>query len=95
VANQRLTPLSDPARLSDPWLRAIVTVPELRRSLSTTSLGTHDIGTMAALMVKPKSSVVMTFAADPSPGLAYNRFSGNAIVFLSIVTYPLRTAALQ
>ncbi|HUZ32802.1 MAG TPA: DUF882 domain-containing protein [Xanthobacteraceae bacterium] len=95
VANQRLTPLSDPARLSDPWLRAIVTVPELRRSLSTTSLGTRDIRTMAALMVKPESSVVMTFAADPSPGLAYNRFSGNAIVFLSIVTYPLRTAALQ
>jgi uncharacterized protein YcbK (DUF882 family) len=95
VANQRLTPLSDPAQLSDPWLRAIVTVPELRRSLSTSSLGTRDIRTMAALMVKPASSVVMTFAADPSPGLAYNRFSGNAIVFLSIVTYPLRTASLR
>ncbi|MDE2373686.1 MAG: DUF882 domain-containing protein, partial [Hyphomicrobiales bacterium] len=95
VANQHLTPLSDPARLSDPWLRAIVTVADLRHSLSATSLGVHNIRTLAALMIKPQSSIFMTFAADPSPGLADSRFSGDAIVFLSIVTYPLRTAALQ
>ncbi len=96
VAHQRLaTPLSDPARLSDPWLRAVVAAPDMSRSPSTSSLGGHDIRTMAALMVKPESSVVMTFAADPSPGLSYNRFSGSAIMFLSTVIYPLRTADLR
>jgi hypothetical protein len=96
VANQRLaTPLSDPARLNDPWLRAIVAAPNMSRSLSITSLGARDFRALAPLMVKPESSVVMTFAVDPSPGLAYNRFSGSAIVFLSTVTYPLRTADLQ
>ena len=96
VANQRLaSPLSDPARLNDPWLRAIVAAPEMSRSPSISSLGARDIRTMAVLMVKPQSSVVMTFTADPSPGLAYNRFSGSAIIFLSTVTYPLRTADLR
>ncbi len=95
VANQRVTPLSDPGRLSDPWLRALLATHDLSHSLSTTTLGTRDIRTLAALMIKPQSSVVMTFVADPSPGLATNRFSGDAIVFLSIVTYPLRTADLR
>jgi uncharacterized protein YcbK (DUF882 family) len=95
VANQKIaSPLADTTRL-DPFLRAILMAPSMSRSLSTTSLGAHDVRTMAALMVKPESSVVMTFAADPSPGLAYNRFSGSAIVFLSTVTYPLRTADLR
>jgi uncharacterized protein YcbK (DUF882 family) len=98
VANQRLaTPLADASRLSDPWLRAILMAPDMSRSLSTTSLGARDIRTMAALMVKPNSSVMMTFAADPNPGLAYDRFSGSAIVFISTVSYPtqIHTADLR
>jgi hypothetical protein len=38
---------------------------------------------------------MMTFAADPNPGLDHNRFSGAAIVFVSTVSYPTRTALLQ
>ena len=50
---------------------------------------------LASLMIKPHNSVMMTFAADPNPGLAEDRFSGAAIVFVSTVSYPTHTAALQ
>ncbi len=37
----------------------------------------------------------MAFAADPNPGLDNDHFSGTAIVFISTVSYPTRTASLQ
>jgi uncharacterized protein YcbK (DUF882 family) len=78
-----------------PWLRAIVLSPSVHRFLSTAALGAHDLTSLASLMVKPKRSVMMTFAADPNPGLDHDRFSGAAIVFVSTVSYPTRTALLQ
>jgi len=39
--------------------------------------------------------VMMTFAADPNPGLTADRFSGSAVVFISTVTWGARTAALR
>jgi uncharacterized protein YcbK (DUF882 family) len=78
-----------------PWLRAIVLSPSVHRFLSTAALGAHDLTSLASLMVKPKRSVMMTFAADPNPSLDHNRFSGAAIVFVSTVSYPTRTALLQ
>jgi hypothetical protein len=47
------------------------------------------------MMHKPPSTVMMTFAADPHLGLMAERFTGSAIVFMSTVTFGLRTAALQ
>jgi hypothetical protein len=38
---------------------------------------------------------MMMFAADPNPGLDHEHFSGAAIVFVSTVNYPTRTASLQ
>ena len=46
-------------------------------------------------MVKPANSVMMTFAAEPQPGLAQDHFSGNAIVFVSTVTYPMQHGSLR
>jgi len=82
-------------RLENPWLRAIVLAPNVHRFLTTLALGTRDFRTLAALMVKPHRSVMMTFAADPNPGLDHDRFSGSAVVFVSTVSYPTRTVALQ
>jgi len=78
-----------------PWLHAIVLSPSVHRFLSTAALGAHDLTSLASLMVKPKRSVMMRFAADPNPGLDHDRFSGAAIVFVSTVSYPTRTALLQ
>jgi uncharacterized protein YcbK (DUF882 family) len=86
---------SDP-RLGNPWMRAIVLSPSVHRFLTTVALGVRDFRTLAAMMVKPTSSVLMTFAADPNPGLEHDHFTGAAIVFVSTVNYPSgRTASLH
>jgi len=85
-------------RLDNPWLRALIVSPNVRHFLTTLVLGTKDLTTLTALMRKPSSSVMMTFASDPSVGLTHDRFSGSAIVFLPTVTYATataRTAGLQ
>ena len=84
------------ARLQNPWLRAVLVAPSVHRFLTTLALGAHDFRSLAALMVKPRSSVMMTFAAEPNPGLDHERFSGPAVVFVSTVSYATpRTAILQ
>jgi uncharacterized protein YcbK (DUF882 family) len=87
--------LADARRLDDPWLRAIVWSPNVRRFLSITELGARDFRSLAAMMVKPANSVLMSFSADPQAGLTSDHFSGSAIVFISTITYPLHTAELQ
>jgi len=83
-------------RLENPWLRAVLVTPNVHRFLTTLALGTHDFRALAALMVKPRSTVMMTFATDPNPGLDHEHFSGPAVVFVSTVSYPTtRTAVLQ
>ena len=82
-------------RLDNPWLRAIILSPSVHRFLSTLAFGARDVTYLASLMVKPSSSVMMTFASDPNLGLSQDHFSGSAIVFLSTITYPTRTASLQ
>ena len=82
-------------RLDNPWLRAIILSPSVHRFLSTLAFGARDVTYLASLMVKPASSVMMTFTSDPNRGLSPDHFSGSAIVFLSTITYPTRTASLQ
>jgi uncharacterized protein YcbK (DUF882 family) len=83
-------------RLDNPWLHAVVAAPSVHRFLTTLALGSRDFRALAALMVKPRNSVMMTFAAEPNPGLDHDRFSGPAVVFVSTVSYPTtRTAILQ
>jgi hypothetical protein len=82
-------------RLDNPWLRAIILSPSVHRFLSTLAFGARDVTYLASLMVKPSSSVMMTFASDPNLGLSQDHFSGSAIVFLSTISYPTRTASLQ
>ena len=94
VANKTSTPLAEDAS-HDPWLRAIIVSPSVNRFLSITALGARDFRALAPLMAKPASSVMMTFAADPQPGLAQDHFTGSAIVFVATVTYPLHAAALE
>jgi Bacterial protein of unknown function (DUF882) len=82
-------------RLENPWLRAVLVAPSVHSFLTTLALGARDFRSLATLMVKPRSAVMMTFAADPYPGLNHERFSGPAVVFISTVSYPTRTAILQ
>ncbi len=96
VATKKVaTVLADATRLSDPWLRAILVSPSVNHYLCVTMLGVRDFRSLAELMVKPASSVMMSFAADPNPGLTPDHFSGSAVAFRPTMNYALRTAALQ
>jgi len=82
--------------VDSPWLRAIVLSPSVHHFMTTLALGARDLTSLAALMIKPASSVLMTFSTDPTMGLPHDHFSrGTAIVFLPTVTYRTRTASLQ
>jgi uncharacterized protein YcbK (DUF882 family) len=83
------------ARPENPWLRAVLVAPSVHRFLTTLALGARDFRALAALMVKPRNAVMMTFATDPNPGLDHEHFSGPAVVFVSTVSYSSRTAILQ
>ena len=37
--------------------------------------------------MKPSTSLVMTFSADPNLGMVADRFSGRAVVFLATATF--------
>jgi uncharacterized protein YcbK (DUF882 family) len=88
-------PVTPGTRFDDPWLRAVLLAPSLQTSMTTTVYGDPDLGELAALMRKPAATVIMTFCDDPLNGLEAERFSGDAVVFLSTVTFIGRTAALQ
>ena len=64
-----MTVVKDDAHLANPWLRAIVLSPSVKRFLTTVALGDRDFRALASLMVKPRNAVKMTFSADPNPGL--------------------------
>jgi uncharacterized protein YcbK (DUF882 family) len=81
--------------LDDPWVRAIARSPSVHHFLTITALGARDFRSLAPLMVKPDSSVMMTFGADTQLGLTDDRFTGSAIVFVPTVSYPIRSASLQ
>jgi hypothetical protein len=83
------------AHFDNPWLRAVMLSPSVHRYLNTLLLGDPDYLALAALIEKPASSVMMTFAAEPNPGLTADRFSGSAVVFVSTVTYGTHTASLR
>jgi uncharacterized protein YcbK (DUF882 family) len=83
------------ARFDDPWLAAVMVSPSVRNYLTVLMLGKEDYSTLASLVVKPAESVLMTFGAEPNPGLTDDRFSGSAVVFVATVTYRTQTAALH
>jgi hypothetical protein len=79
----------------EPWLRAMILTPNARAFLSTTKHGERDYTQMRSFMTKPSTALLMGFADDPSQGLATDRFSGEAVVFIATITFARRTAALQ
>jgi uncharacterized protein YcbK (DUF882 family) len=79
----------------DPWMRAAILAPNLANYMTVSGIGTQDYRSLDVFMRKPTSSVTMAFSADPNPGLAANRFSGQAVVFVTTTVFSARTAMLQ
>ena len=82
-------------RLNNPWTRGLMIAPSVQNSMVTTTFGVPDFRALSPFMLKPASSVVMTFTGDPHLGMTYDEFSGSAVVFPATVTFGLKTAALR
>jgi hypothetical protein len=63
--------------------------------MSTSQLGAPDYRALAPYLRKPSMSVMMTFSEDPYLGMSTAKFDGNAVVFVSTVTFYQRTALLR
>jgi uncharacterized protein YcbK (DUF882 family) len=83
------------ATYEDPWLRAMVLAPDLQNYLTVTAFEPPDPRQLRAMMQKPEAAVMMTFSNDPHLGMTSERFSGTAVVFVSTVSFPSRTAMLR
>ena len=46
-------------------------------------------------MVRPSSSVVMTFSSDPHLGMTTGAFTGPAVVFVATMSFNNQSAALR
>jgi uncharacterized protein YcbK (DUF882 family) len=82
-------------RFNDPWLRAMIVSPSAIEFMSTSLYGTLDTASLKTQMVKPATTVMMTFSDDPHLGMSSAHFKGNAVVFVATVTFRQRTAALR
>jgi hypothetical protein len=82
-------------RFNDPWMRAMIVAPSAGEFMSTSLLGEPDYRELASQLHKPTSTVMMAFADDPYLGMRTEKFSGSAVVFVSTVTFPQRTASLR
>lgn len=80
---------------NDPWLRAAILAPNLRQYMTAAPIGSPDTRGLNVFMQKPSSSVTMAFSLEPNAGLAADRFTGNAVVFVATTTFKARTALLQ
>ena len=67
--------------------------PNVSDYMTSTQLGAVDPRPLHELLHKPAQSLVMSFSAEPLPGLAADRFTGRAVVFLTTVTFAPQTTA--
>jgi uncharacterized protein YcbK (DUF882 family) len=82
-------------RYDDPWLRAMILAPSISNGMTATLYGDPDFAELRTLMNKPTSTLVMSFGDEAYPGIAANRFSGDAVVFLTTHVFERRTASLR
>jgi len=82
-------------QFNEPWLRALILSPSAQDFMSTASFGQTDYRSLAPYLRKPPTTVMMTFSADPQLGMTARKFSGTAVVFVSTMTFGMRTASLR
>jgi hypothetical protein len=74
-------------------LTGSIMTPSITDSMTATPYGTPDLTELRNLMRKPNSSLMMSFNEDAYPGMAPDRFRGEAVVFLSTRAFIRRTAS--
>lgn len=85
-------------KYNDPWLRGITLATSVHHDMTITVYGKLDVRQVRMMMIKPLTSVPMTFSADPYEGMQTQHFAGAAVTFLPTVGYfyqPQREASLR
>jgi uncharacterized protein YcbK (DUF882 family) len=82
-------------QFNEPWLRALIVSPSAQDFMSVSTVGLSDYRGLAPLLRKPPATVMMTFSGDPQLGMTTRKFTGTAVVFVSTVTFGMRTASLR
>jgi uncharacterized protein YcbK (DUF882 family) len=78
----------------DPWMRAMIVSPSAQGYMKTTLLGAPDFRNLGPYLHKPAAALPLSFTKDdPYLGMSSEKFSGNAVMFLSSVAVTSRTAA--
>jgi uncharacterized protein YcbK (DUF882 family) len=81
-------------RFDDPWMRAMIVSPSAQGYMKTTLLGAPDFRNLGPYLHKPAAALPLSFSKDdPYLGMSTEKFSGNAVTFLSSVAVSSRTAA--
>jgi uncharacterized protein YcbK (DUF882 family) len=90
-----ITRISTAKSEDDPWTRAMVMAPNSYRFMLSTVIGEPDMTALRTHFVKPQTAIAMTFAADATPGLLCDRFTGSAMTTLPTMSFRMQTVALR
>ena len=74
-------------RYSDPWLRGVTLATSIHYEMNVTVYGRLDVRQVRMMMIKPVTSIPMTFGADPYDGMQTLKFAGAAVTFLPTVPF--------
>jgi len=80
-------------RFNDPWLRGITLASSVHYGMNVSVYGKLDVRQVRTMMIKPVSSLAMTFGGNPYEGMQTARFAGAAVTFLPTVSYGGRQQA--
>jgi uncharacterized protein YcbK (DUF882 family) len=74
-------------RYNDPWMRSVTLATSLHHDMNVTVYGRLDVRQVRMMMIKPVTSVPMTFGADPYDGMQTLKFAGAAVTFLPTIPF--------
>ena len=63
-------------RHNDPWMRGITLPTSVHREMKVSVYSRHNVGQVRMMMIKPVTSLPMTFGADPYGGMQTLKFAG-------------------
>jgi uncharacterized protein YcbK (DUF882 family) len=74
-------------RYNDPWMRGITLATSVHHEMNVSVYGRLDVRQVRMMMIKPVTSLPMTFGPDPYDGMQTLKFAGAAVTFLPTVPF--------
>jgi uncharacterized protein YcbK (DUF882 family) len=74
-------------RYNDPWMRTVTLATSVHHDMNVSVYGRLDVRQVRMMMIKPVTSLPMTFGADPYEGMQTLKFAGAAVTFLPTVPF--------